>query len=205
MPRTFTFVGIEAQTYDLLMGIGLGLFVIVFLFACRRSGMCMRDAIALACIILLGGFVSARIAAYLIKGEAGQSLYAAGLGAALLGAIYAWKRRISLFAIGNAAAPATALAFGVMKMGCLAAGCCNGTMFLIPVQLWTALLAFGLFIASFAVKRRLAFVLIGYATGRFIIDFLGGDLVQLGPLALNQYVGLAMIAAGIAIATYEHA
>lgn len=231
LPRTFNIFGIETYTYDVIVFFGLLIFLLIFFIEARKTGMSKRQATWLGLIIILAGIGASILITQLTGREWHLYLYTAAPGAIIGGWIYARRRKISLFKIGDAAAPAAVLSLGVMKLGCLISGCCfgiptNNKIFAIyqmprqglipkallihpewnniplePVQLWTALLCFGVFILSYLIRpltkktygQQLGFILAIYATGRFTIDFASGSPNQFGPLTANQYGGLLMI------------
>jgi|GEM_PF-4398996 len=183
LPRAFVVYGVLLPTYDVLLYIGFFAFLLLFLKEGGRCGISLGDRVALGVLIPLSGFGFALVVTKLVTGERGQTLYLAAVGSVLAGGAYARLRGISLYDVGDAAAPAAAIAFCVMKIGCLISGCCFGVptegflhavyssksdevlpkalslnpswegVPLVPVQLWTAALALCAFVLSYALLR----------------------------------------------------
>lgn len=181
LPRTFNFFGIETYTYDVIVFFGFLIFILVFFIESQKLGIPKRRAIWLGVILIFASIGASMLITQLIGKEWHLYLYTAAPGAIIGSWIYARRHKISLFKIGDAAAPAALLAFGVMKLGCLISGCCfgiptNSKIFAIyemprqglipkavlihpewnniplePVQLWAALLCFSVFILSYLI------------------------------------------------------
>lgn len=116
---------------------------------------------------------------------------------------------------GDAFAVAVPLSLGVGRVACLLGGCCYGAPSDVawhvhlagadrhPVQLYEALLDFGLAFAMFALREQprragdlFKLSLIGYAAIRVLLDPLRGDArVFIGPLSAVQLICLLAIAA----------
>lgn len=193
-------------TYDVFFFAGIVVFFVVFFIESRHFQIKWDDVAILGAIIPFAGMALSHSIKYLAPESVSLSLYAAAIGGIIGGGAYALWRRISLLKIGDAAAPAAALAFAIMKLGCLIGGCCSGVS-LFPVQLMVAVLCLAVFALCFVVLpwcrkkagRRLGVALGIYALGRFVIDFYSSSQLLLGPLSANQIFGIVMIVVSVVL------
>jgi phosphatidylglycerol:prolipoprotein diacylglycerol transferase len=142
--------------------------------------------------------------------------------------VYAKRKKILLFKLGDFFVPALALGHALGRIGCFFAGCCYGkesslpwTVVFInehslavrekplhPTQLYEAfanLLLF-IFLHFYSKKERrygvsFAVYIIGYAVLRFIIEFFRGDYrgAQYFGFSVSQMISVFLFAAGVFI------
>ncbi|MFH1874181.1 MAG: prolipoprotein diacylglyceryl transferase family protein [Pseudomonadota bacterium] len=201
LPVSFSFLGLDIPIHLIFLYLGFLLFTLIFIREGRRYNLPKLQCLILSVIILGVGYWTAWVFKYLYFSKGGPSLYIGLIGAVLVGALYARWQKIPLFNVGDAAAPAAALGFGVIKLGLAFSG------LFMPIQFWQSLLLFVLFVFSYltlvwSIKqpgRRLRQVMLPYAVGRLILDFWSGThvLAKIGPLFLNQWLGIVFISIGI--------
>ena len=156
-----------------------------------------------------------------------------GIIAGILGgyAVCKWKKE-NFWKYFDLVAPAIALAQGFGRIGCLLAGCCYGKetdsalsitfhdskfapngVALIPTQIYSSLLDFLnfavlIYIAKKAEKDRIVAgcYLIFYSIGRFLLEFLRGDLIRgnVGVLSTSQFISIFILAAGVILTASSH-
>ena len=147
------------------------------------------------------------------------------LGGILAGFFYCRYRKLEFLAYFDLAMPSIALAQAIGRIGCLLAGCCYGIeshstfsitfhssefapneVPLFPSQICSSLLNFLNFLLLLKVADRkkadgqvAAWYLILYSAGRFVLEFLRGDLERgaVGPLSTSQFIALFTFAGGI--------
>jgi len=152
----------------------------------------------------------------------GMVFYGGLIGSLASLCLYAKVQRKSLSDVIAVTVPVFPLAHGIMRLGCFAGGCCFGVPHdtlgiaftnaiaapngipLLPVQLYEAALNFMIFIVLwlFSRKKRQATSLLGvyglsYATGRFALEFLRGDIhrgFMLG-MSTSQFISILIVAA----------
>ena len=160
-----------------------------------------------------------------VLGSSGWVVYGGIIGGILGAWLYCKKKGVSFFRYFNLMMPGLALAQGFGRIGCFLAGCCYGIethsalgvtfpahslapsgVSLVPVQLMSSL---GDFIIFFILYRMFsnektrsltgASYLVIYSLGRFMIEFLRGDIERgsVGPLSTSQFISLFTMAAGI--------
>ncbi len=149
-----------------------------------------------------------------------------GLIGGVLGAIaYCKIKKIDFFAYFNLFMPEVALAQAFGRIGCFFAGCCYGLetdshlslvfpkgslapsgVHLIPTQLISSFGDFVLFIILYKLytnkdtqKETSAWYVILYSVGRFLVEFLRGDIERgsIGILSTSQFLSVITFAIGI--------
>lgn len=143
---------------------------------------------------------------------------------------YTRRHRIPGWPAADALAPGVAVGQAIGRLGCFAAGCCWGLptavpwavtfrdtyssrtvgtpmdIALHPVQVYEAIVAFGIFLAlvRLAPRKRfhgqvvLAYVLM-YSVARFLLEFFRGDTSRgwIGPLSTSQAVAVVLVAGAV--------
>lgn len=160
-----------------------------------------------------------------VLGSSGWVVYGGVLGGIFGAWIYCRMRKMDFMAYLNLAMPAVALAQGFGRIGCFFAGCCYGMPThgafgvtfpegslcpihepVIPTQLISSLGDFILFYILYRVyeneqtrSKTGALYLILYSAGRFVIEFLRGDIARgsIGPLSTSQFIAVFVFIAGI--------
>lgn len=163
----------------------------------------------------------------------GFVVYGGIIGGVFAGCLYCRHKKIEFLKYLDLIIPVVALAQGFGRIGCFLAGCCYGLetsgwfgivfpagsfapsgIPLIPTQLISSALDFLLFaILIFFSKRKkaegqvAALYLILYSAGRFLLEFLRGDLIRgsVGVLTTSQFIAiwLFVIGAGMLIFSYR--
>lgn len=155
----------------------------------------------------------------------GFVVYGGIIGGILAGFLYCKMRRLKFLQFFDLVMPSVALAQGFGRIGCFLAGCCYGketqcflsVVFqnslyapngipLIPTQIYSALLDFlhaGILI-FFSEKLKkdgqtAALYLIFYSAGRFMMEFLRGDLERgsIGSFSTSQFIAVFLFLAGL--------
>jgi phosphatidylglycerol---prolipoprotein diacylglyceryl transferase len=135
-------------TYGVLFAAGAMLAWWWFVRRARTLGLPQEPVFNLAFYALIGGLLGAKLTLIAIDlpyylanpGQIIGTIRSAGvlMGGVLLGALafiyYAWKQKLPLFTLGDAIAAPLALAQGIGRLGCFAAGCCWG----VPSDAWCA-------------------------------------------------------------------
>jgi phosphatidylglycerol:prolipoprotein diacylglycerol transferase len=159
-----------------------------------------------------------------VLGSTGYVLYGGLVSGTLAAAVYCRKRQIDFRRYFAMFCPYIALAQGFGRIGCFLAGCCYGrptslaigVVFpegsfapagqkLLPVQLFSSAADFSLYaLLDSRWKRRRhpeangALFLMLYSSGRFLMEFLRGDVRgSVGALSTSQFLSLFVLAAGI--------
>lgn len=155
----------------------------------------------------------------------GFVVYGGIIGGILAGFLYCKKSKLSFMQYFDLVMPSVALAQGFGRMGCFLAGCCYGIetsshwgitfhhseyapngISLIPTQLMSSGLNFLNFIVLILIAKHkkadgqvAGFYLIFYSTGRFLMEFLRGDLIRgsIGVLSTSQFISLFTVIIGL--------
>lgn len=161
--------------------------------------------------------------AMLLDIKNGLVVYGGIIGGMLLSLIYLYRKGADVPVYFDLVMPAVAVAQGFGRIGCFCAGCCYGRetdspfhiMFsnssfapnnvpLIPTQLISSAgnLLIGAALMIYASRhpakgRVTAAYLMLYGTGRFLVEFLRGDMRgSIGPLSVSQAISLGIVATG---------
>lgn len=154
----------------------------------------------------------------------GIVFYGGFIGATLGGIIFAWRRHLPVWKLGDILAPSIALGSFFGRWGCLMNGCCYGrptTMpwgiqfppghptyphYVHPTEIYDSLLNIGLyFLLAWLFRRKkfdgqiFALYLIFYAVLRSFVEFFRGDYTPahyFAGLTPAQLLSIGMIAAG---------
>lgn len=157
----------------------------------------------------------------------GFVVYGGIIGGILTGYMYSRAKKLDFWKYFDLVMPSIALAQGFGRIGCLLAGCCYGKeteailaitfhdsdfapngVALVPTQIFSSILDFvhfGILIFISKYKRAdgqvAAFYLIFYSMGRFILEFLRGDLERgsIGMLSTSQFIGIFTCVAGMGL------
>ncbi|TYP70600.1 prolipoprotein diacylglyceryl transferase [Paenibacillus methanolicus] len=152
----------------------------------------------------------------------GFVVYGGIVGGLLAGYMYCRRNNLKFLQYADLFVPSVALAQGFGRIGCFLAGCCYGEethhwygvtfhdsayapngVPLVPTQLLESALNFGLFFLLIRWGRGAkadgliaGIYLTLYALGRFLIEFVRGDVVRghVGVLSTSQWIALGMVA-----------
>ena len=160
-----------------------------------------------------------------VLGSSGWVVYGGIIGGIFGAWLYCKIRKMDFIAYLNLCMPSVALAQGFGRIGCFFAGCCyglptNGAFGItvpegslcpihepvIPTQLIMSLGDFALFLILYKVyeneklrPKTGALYLILYSAGRFMVEFLRGDVIRgsIGPLSTSQFIAIFVFIGGI--------
>lgn len=155
----------------------------------------------------------------------GFVVYGGILGGIFSGWLYCRMKKLHFLEYFDLLVPSVALAQGFGRIGCLLAGCCYGRetqgwlsitfhnsdfapnkVALIPTQIYSSILDFVHFAVLLALARHkkadgqvAAGYMIFYSIGRFLLEFLRGDLIRgsVGILSTSQFISIFILAAGV--------
>lgn len=147
------------------------------------------------------------------------------IGGILTAWVYCRIKKLDFLCFFDTLMPSVALGQGFGRIGCLLAGCCYGKaadggfsitfhdsdfapngVALIPTQIYSSILDFIHYgILVFILKKQkkdgetAAAYLIFYSAGRFLLEFLRGDLARgsVGILSTSQFISLFTFVAGV--------
>lgn len=162
---------------------------------------------------------------HFLLNSSGWVVYGGILGGILAAYLYCKWKKIRFMDYFNLIIPQVALAQAFGRIGCFFAGCCYGKethshfgivfpenslapagIPLVPTQLLSAVGDFCLFIILFQIYNRketkhttAAWYLILYSIGRFMIEFLRGDIERgaIGFLSTSQAISIVVLCLGI--------
>ena len=160
----------------------------------------------------------------------GFVVYGGIIGGIFGGWLYCFHKKTPYLPYLDIVMPAVALAQGFGRIGCFLAGCCYGiacespvsvvfthsdyapnNVALLPTQLFSSGLDFLHFILLYQLSKKIkqpgritAIYLVCYSIGRFLIEFLRGDLIRghVGALSTSQFIGIFLVIAGILLYRY---
>ncbi|MBW1710663.1 MAG: prolipoprotein diacylglyceryl transferase [Deltaproteobacteria bacterium] len=217
---------LTVSSYGVLAALGFLLALIWVVYDAKKDGLNSDTIADLAFYLALGGVIGSRIFFLIISWdyyrnnildilkfwEGGLVFYGGLITAVFIFIIYTLVKSLPLWKAADIFAPGIALAQGVGRLGCLAAGCCYGKPSnlpwaitfthpnslasplgeaLHPTQLYAALSLFVLFLFLVLLKRRRVFagqIFLSYtllhALIRFVIEFFRGDFRGAGPFGI---------------------
>lgn len=178
----------------------------------------------------LKGFMANPIATL---GSQGFVVYGGILSGALAGYLYCRHYHLDFLTYFHVLAPCIALAQGFGRIGCFLAGCCYGIptdawygvtfpvgslgpgagIKVIPTELISSLGNFIIFGVLYYVLTKSkesnktgAWYLILYGFGRFLVEFIRGDLIRgmVGFLSTSQFISLFVVAGGVGLLMLEN-
>jgi phosphatidylglycerol:prolipoprotein diacylglycerol transferase len=157
----------------------------------------------------------------------GFVVYGGIIGGIFGGYLFIRRHKLNFFEYFDLVMPSIALAQGFGRMGCIFAGCCYGVetksnffieftesryapnnVHLVPTQPLSSALDFLNFIVLVLLSKRLkasgqvaGFYLIFYSAGRFILEFVRGDLERgtIGILSTSQFIAIFLFLIGVGI------
>lgn len=157
----------------------------------------------------------------------GFVVYGGIIGGIFGGYLFIRKHKLNFFEYFDLVMPSIALAQGFGRMGCILAGCCYGVetdsafgivfhesdyapndVRLIPTQPLSSALNFLNFLVLVLLSKKLkasgqvgGFYLIFYSAGRFVLEFLRGDLERgnIGVLSTSQFISIILFLAGVGV------
>ena len=160
-----------------------------------------------------------------VLGSSGWVVYGGILGGILGAYIYCKVKKLDFFAYFNVIIPSVSLAQAFGRIGCFFAGCCYGLettsklsvvfpsgslapsgVSLIPTQLISSFGDFVLFAILYKVyanektkNETAAWYLILYSFGRFLVEFLRGDIERgsIGIFSTSQFLSIITMVVGV--------
>ncbi len=240
MHRILLFQGTPYQiyTYGAMLSLAIITAALVFVPRARRIGMSEDLAYEFIGIFILATTLGGRLMHVALEWpyyaahpwqalnlrEGGLALYGAILGGTLTLFGYAWRRKIALLDLLDAAAPSCILAQGIGRIGCFFNGCCYGkpvpppwgmvfhdsiepnvaTIARYPTQLYElgTDLAIFFFLLWWTRQRHVrgevfTFYIILYAITRFLIEFLREEPVVAMGLTFAQICCAVFLVGGL--------
>jgi len=210
----------QIPTYGVLSATGMLLALWLSVRAGRREQIPAATILDLCFWLLCAGIAGSWLLNVLLQlphYSTGFVFYGGAIAAAGALWLFARRRRLDPWRLGDVLAPGAALAHALGRLGCFAAGCCYGKTCpappgvhfpaldtaVHPTQLYEAAGNVALFFALVVLRPRKRFhgaVLLayaaGYATLRFVVEFWRGDpRGELGGWSTSQIVALAVAAA----------
>ncbi len=178
----------------------------------------------LYCITVFDQFIKDPLS---VLGSGGWVVYGGIIGGVLGAMLYCKVKKLNFPAYLNLCMPSVSLAQAFGRIGCFFAGCCYGKITngafgvtfptdslctvgepVIPTQLISAFGNFVLFVILYRMyesekwrNKTAAGYLMGYSAGRFVIEFLRGDIERgsVGILSTSQFIAIFVFIAGIAL------
>ncbi len=225
------------SSYGVLVALGFVLALAWVAYDSKREGLKTEAIVNLSFYLALGGIIGARIFYLIIAWdyyrsnilgifkfwEGGLVFYGGLIGGVLVFIFYTRRKGLPFWKTADLFAPAMALAQGVGRIGCFAAGCCYGRpsslpcavtftnpeslaplgVPLHPTQLYSSLSLFLLFIFLFFLKRRRVFdgqifftYTLLHGLIRFVIEYFRADFRGAGPFGLlstTQMVAILIV------------
>ena len=232
--------GFSLHSYGVLLASALFVAIWVGSLEARRRGLPRDTVNDLALPVIVAGLVGGRLA-YVLGWEpellwrdplgvlavwrGGLALHGGVLAGLAAGVWYARRRRLSVWRLGDALAPALIMGQGIGRVGCFLSGDSYGSpsalpwaitftdahalapqgVPLHPVQLYELGLDLALFAALWGLRRRTTFdgqlfllYVGGYGMIRLVTEVFRGDRVDLGfGLSLLQGASLAFLVAAL--------
>ncbi len=228
-PVAFTVLGRPIYWYGIMVALGFLAAVLQLNRLARREHFPEGLGSDLGMRVMLGGIVGARLAYVLANfsyyrahpgeilriDQGGLIFYGGFLLAVLAVVIYARRRHLPLWRVGDFTVSVLPLGHALGRVGCFLNGCCYGAptdrpwgtyvadAVRHPVQLYEAAFNLALFGALQLLLRRnqpgrvVAVYLMAYGAWRFGIEFLrGDDRLRLSGLDLAQVLSLGLLLTG---------
>ena len=231
--------------YGLAVTVAVAAGIWVTLREAKRKGIPSEPIAGMLLWILVGGLVGARALHVIDRWDfyvanpgqilavqnGGLAILGAIIGGAVTGGVLAWRKRLPVRRLFDAAAPGIVLGQAIGRFGCLVTGDAlgpptDGTWGIVyrnphamapslgvayqPVFLYEQLWDFALFALLWALRKRLrtdgqlfALYLGLYAAGKFALTFLRTETVWFWGLQEAQLLALAAILAAVAWATWD--
>ncbi|HOY62713.1 MAG: Prolipoprotein diacylglyceryl transferase [bacterium ADurb.Bin236] len=236
-----TFGPLHIHAYGVMLAVAFLFGLALLVREGRRYKFSSDDMLDMTIYIIISSIIGARIMYILLSigdystdplgalkiYEGGLSQHGGVIGGFAGLALFGWRKKYSIAALCDAAAPPLVLGSAIARWGCFLNGCCygapwNGPFAVVfpslgdglprhPAMLYDSFLHFALLGAMFALRRfkrkdgdMVAFYLIGFAILRFITEiFRSGNtgVAVVGTITIAQLVSIPLIAAGIFIYT----
>jgi phosphatidylglycerol:prolipoprotein diacylglycerol transferase len=229
-PVLFTVFGRPIYWYGVMAALGFASVAWLWSVRARREGRPVGFGSDLAVWLMVGGILGAR-AAYVLANwgiycghpleifrvdQGGLIYYGGFVGGVAACILFARRRKLPAWEVGDFAVLGLPLAHALGRVGCFLNGCCYGRETSVawaawvegarrhPVQLYEAALNAALFAVLLSYRpanrragARVALYLTVYPVIRFLLEFLRGDPRRQGP-AFNvaQWVSLGLFAVG---------
>ncbi|MEW6142161.1 MAG: prolipoprotein diacylglyceryl transferase [Chloroflexota bacterium] len=149
-PIAFWLGPVPIAWYGIMIVLAMVAIVLFSAREAKRYGIPREQIYELAVYAILAGIVGARLVhivdywsyysqhPFEILSFEGFAVWGAILGAAVATGLYAWRRRISFWKLGDIVAPGAVLAQAIGRVGCTLNGCCYGTPTDVPwAFMWT--------------------------------------------------------------------
>jgi len=239
--KGFNLFGIEISFYGILMAIAFILAFFIVRYLLKKSGELNPDiVIDLLLIIFPLSIIGARIYYIIFSGKSwtfleavsvwdgGLAVYGGIIGGLIGVIIYALVKKIKIFKLTDAIAPALILGQAIGRIGCYFSGCCFGLevtntnlmWFPLSTQIdgiwhlstffyesfWNFLGFIFMFIVYNKVKQTgliTGIYLSFYGLGRFFIEGLRGDSLYIGNLRVSQILSIILFVIGIFLIVYS--
>ena len=232
---------VTLHTYGLFLALGLLAGLMVTWRIREREGIDSRQVLEMALLMILAGVIGSRglyvfmnMSQYrnrpmdILKIWEGGFVFAGGIICVFsIIALYARRRRLSFFKLGDLWAPAVAIGQGIGRIGCFFAGCCYGmptdlkwgvvftnphslaplNVALHPTQLYSAASGFAIFIVLLLLHSKkkfegqvLLWFLILHSTARLAIERFRGDergVLLSGNMTTTQLAATVILMAAV--------
>jgi len=119
---------VRLGAYAFLIFCGALAALLIVLGRAKEARLSSRALLPVLTLGVLGGFLGARLGAFLQTGGGGFVLYAGFIAAFLTGLIAARGRGLPALDVADLAVPCALLAAAFGRVGCLLAGCCYGVV-----------------------------------------------------------------------------
>ncbi len=224
-------------SYGVMIALGFGLGIYLAARRAHIFGVTREDLLDLALFILIGGIAGARLfhvalnydyfksrpLEVILLSRGGLAYYGAFAGGLAAGLVFKLWKKIPFWNTADLLAPYVALGQSIGRIGCFLNGCCYGgaasddfplrvhfphdTVARHPVQAYSSLILFALFVALRSLRERRRFageVFLAYAIAypfqRFFIDFLRDDTPRaVFDLTVSQLMSVPLFAASVVI------
>lgn len=213
-PIIFQFGPLTIYSYGLLVALG---FIIATFLVSRQAikfDIHPDRIISLSLLILISGIIGARVLYILFNigyylsnpleiimiTHGGLVFYGGAISAFLFGLIYVKKAGLSILNTADLVVPYVALGHSIGRIGCLLNGCCFGSLFGIPIQIYSSLALIFIFVLlrfgqdrPHKAGRILYSYFLLYSVKRFIIEFWRAEhtAIFLG-ITLFQIISIAL-------------
>lgn len=239
-PTLFKVAGYPILTWGVLLALAFVLCTLMAVIIGRKRGFKGDTVIDAALIICIVSILTARILYVIVNWsqyssnlisviylrDGGLSFIGGAIGGILAGYLFTRARKISFADGSDVGAVVLTLGYGVVRLGCLANGCCYGfpsdvpwalacgagDVLRHPTQIYSSILGFAmfavllvLFLKSEKFKGLLLFLYVAmYSAGRFVIEFFRvGPRDYFSPFTLTQVFTVLTFLAAVGILVIE--
>ncbi|WP_422444497.1 prolipoprotein diacylglyceryl transferase [Thermoanaerobacterium sp. DL9XJH110] len=207
------------------VALGLAAGIYLALKEARRKTLNEDDVLNFVILIVLAGFLGARLLFVLLDlphylsnpvmifhiTEGGLSFHGAILGGLLAAVIYTRLKKLSFLMLADTVAPSIALGYSIGRIGCDIFGKATDVFWAVvvndvprhPVQLYSALSGYVIFYVLWNRRERIRYdgelfidFVVLYSVYRFFIEFFR-ESVMIGVLSAAQWTSLVLVLVGI--------